>query len=140
MIALELYGEPIPLARPRLFKRRGVSTVFDSQAKLKEGCKWQLKSQYRGEPVTTPLFIEIDYFLPIPKSTSAIRRKQMLNGMIFHDRRPDIDNLVKFTLDCLNGLVIGDDSQVVELRSRKLYAEKPTTLIRLHTIGMLYEN
>jgi hypothetical protein len=36
---------------------------------------------------------------------------------------PDIDNLVKFVLDAINGLVFKDDKQVVELHSEKRYTD-----------------
>ncbi len=34
----------------------------------------------------------------------------------------DIDNLVKFVLDSLNGIAYCDDSQICAIRSMKLYA------------------
>ena len=59
----------------------------------------------------------------------------MLTGRISHMKKPDIDNLQKFVLDCLNEIVIRDDSQVVEIRARKVYSMKPGTLIRIRPIN-----
>lgn len=36
---------------------------------------------------------------------------------------PDVDKLVRCSLDALTGVLIRDDSQVVELKARKLYGE-----------------
>ena len=48
--------------------------------------------------------------------------------------RPDIDNYIKFVMDCLNGLVYKDDSQVVDIYSNKLYATNPQTIIIIKEI------
>ena len=36
----------------------------------------------------------------------------------------DVDNYVKFYMDCMNKLVYLDDSQVIELRATKEYSDK----------------
>lgn len=38
----------------------------------------------------------------------------------FHTSRSDIDNLAKFVLDSLNGLLYADDRQVVSLKAMKM--------------------
>lgn len=38
---------------------------------------------------------------------------------------PDLDKLIRAALDALTGIVYLDDSQVVEIRSSKSYAEEP---------------
>lgn len=133
MLQFEILGDPIPLARPR-FSRTG---TFDSQAKLKEGYGWQLKSQFRQEPLTCPIGLDIRFYMPIPKNTSGIKRRQMLAGMIQHIKRPDLDNLVKFILDCMNKIIFTDDSQIVDINCRKQYSEQPSTVIQLIQIGTL---
>lgn len=136
MICLDLYGEPIAKKRPR-FRRMGkfVST-YDAQEKLKEGYQWQVKALYRDPPLLCPILLDVCFHMPIPKSTSGIRRKQMLAGLIYHIKRPDLDNLVKF-LDYLNGIIFADDSQIVELRAKKIYSSNPGTVIRIKTLEEL---
>lgn len=131
MIHIDLYGEPIPQARHRIARRGNFVHSYDPQAKLKEGYKWQIKSQYREKPLTIPVYLDITFFMPIPKSTSKRLRRQMLDGVCYHMKRPDLDNLQKFVLDCLQDLVLEDDSQVVEIRTKKIYSEKPGTLVRI---------
>jgi len=63
--------------------------------------------------------------MPIPKGTSKKKRAEM----IYHTKRPDLDNLVKFVKDCMNGIVWHDDSLVAELHAGKLYDENPRTAI-----------
>lgn len=140
MICIELFGSPVPQSRPRFSKTAGYVHTYDPLKKIKEAYQWQIRSQYRENPLNGPLLVEISFFLPVPKSTSGIRRNQMLNGILHHITKPDIDNLAKFSLDCLNKLVFHDDSQVQELRLKKLYASVPCTTIRIHPLGVLCES
>lgn len=131
MISLHLHGEPIPLKRPRFCKKGAFTLAYDSQAKLKDGYKWQIRSQYNQDPIGCPVSIIMTFFMPIPKSTSGIRKRQMIHGRIYHIKKPDIDNLQKFIFDCLNGTVLKDDSQIVELKVKKIYSEKPATILNI---------
>lgn len=145
MISIELYGDPVPQMRPRFVKRGNFSSVYDPQAKLKEGHRWQIRSLYRDPPLNTPLAIDLVFFMPIPKSTSGIKKRQMANGIIAHTKKPDLDNCIKFILDCLNKLAFNDDSQICEIRAKKIYSSKPGTLIRMIPLAdekreLLYEN
>lgn len=145
MISLELFGDPVPQKRPRFARTQNHVKVYDEQKRIKEGYRWQLKSQLPSEPIKTALSVDIIFFMPVPKSTSGIKKRQMINGVIGHTKKPDIDNLMKFVLDCLNELAFGDDSQICEIRAKKIYAEKPRTLIRLIPLAdekreLLYEN
>ena len=131
MISLDLYGNPIPQARARHVSAGKFTRTYDPLSKEKELCRWQLKSQYRNEAITAPVAVFVTFFMPIPKSASGIKKRQMLHGKIRHIKKPDVDNLQKFVLDCMNKLVIEDDSQVVEITARKIYSDKPGTSIRV---------
>lgn len=131
MISLDLFGDPIPKLRARTFNNKGRIVTWDSQDKLKEGQKWQIRSQFREEPLTVPVIVDIVYMMPIPKSTSKVKQRAMLNGTIYHMSRPDVDNLTKWTLDILNNLVLKDDSQVIEIHAKKVYSSKPGTYVRI---------
>ena len=145
LITLELFGNPIPQKRPRFARLGKQVRCYDEQAKLKEGYKWQLRSQFRDDPWEIPLALDLLFYMPIPTSTSQIKKTQMANGIIGHIKKPDLDNLQKFLLDCLNGLIIRDDSQICEIRAKKLYSHKPGTVIRMIPLAadkrnLLYEN
>lgn len=145
LITLELFGDPVPQKRPRFARTsKGVHT-YDEQLRLKEGYKWQLRSQFREEALLLPLALDLVFFMPIPKSSSSLKKRQMANGVIGHQKKPDLDNLIKFVLDCLNGLLFRDDAQIGEIRAKKIYSQKPGTLIRAFPLSdekrtLLYEN
>lgn len=146
MICIDLFGDPIAWKRPGFKKAGKFLLSYDQQAKLKETCKWQIKSQYRNEPIACPVSLEIVFFMPIPKATSGIKKRQMLNGVCFHMKRPDLDNLQKFVLDCLTNVILLDDAQIVEIRAKKIYSDKPGTFIRIMpktesgSVEVLHEN
>lgn len=145
MISLELYGIPQAQQRPRFARKGAYTQCYDPQSKIKEGCKWQLRSQFKEDPLQMPLALDLIFFMPIPKSSSALKKRQMANGLIAHSCKPDLDNCIKFASDCLNGLVFHDDAQICEIRAKKIYSNTPRTLIRLIPLAdekreLLYEN
>lgn len=143
MISLELFGDPVPLARPRFFSKGKFTGTYDSQTKLKEGVKWQLKTQFREVLLTTPLTVDLIFFMPIPKSTSGIKKRQMANGLISHMKKPDLDNLIKYVLDCMVGTIIEDDNIIEKIIATKKYSNNPGTLIRIDAqtkTGVLHED
>jgi len=145
MITLELFGNPIPQQRPRFARKGNFVSCYDNQDKIKEGYKWQIRSQFREDPLEMPVGLDLIFFMPIPQSLSGVKKRQMANGLIGHSKKPDLDNLQKFVLDCLNALVFQDDSQVCEIRAKKIYSNKPGTLVRVIPLAdskrdLLYEN
>jgi Holliday junction resolvase RusA-like endonuclease len=88
-----------------------------------------IRNQYQLEPISLPVSMQLQFFLPIPSQTSKAKRKQMLDGKIHHIKHRDTTNFIKFCEDTLKGIVFYDDCQVVEIHARKLYGETPKTLI-----------
>jgi Holliday junction resolvase RusA-like endonuclease len=48
-----------------------------------------------------------------------------------HTGRPDIDNLLKFVMDALNGVFYKDDSQICQVFTLKQYNTRPGTLVEI---------
>ncbi len=117
---------PVPWASHKGYGR----TSFNPRFHEKNYYQWQIRSQIAHErPLSGPIDITVIYHMPIPSSTSKVRKLQMANGIIHHIKRPDVDNLNKFLFDCLKGIVFEDDSQVDHMDCRKIYGEKPKTVI-----------
>lgn len=55
-------------------------------------------------------------------------------GWIFKKSRPDCDNLGKPVLDALHNIAFIDDSQIVELRTRKIHSEIQGVFVRIDEI------
>jgi Holliday junction resolvase RusA-like endonuclease len=134
MIQLEIYGDLIPWAAPQ--KSRG--RFYDPNSLRKDQIKWQIRAQYRGELLAGATILEFTFFYPIPKATSKIKRKQMLNGVIVPTVTPDCSNLIKCYEDCLKGIVIEDDRIVCDILAKRRYADVPSVLIRIMTYQEKY--
>ena len=81
---------------------------------LKTDYSWQAKSQYHGKPIKGEIKMEVDLYL-------GTKRKQ------------DIDNFNKILYDSLTGILFEDDSQIIEVLTRKLY-DKDNPRIELFII------
>jgi Holliday junction resolvase RusA-like endonuclease len=89
-----------------------------------------------------PVRVLILIGMPIPKSYTKTRQRQIRAGLEAHTKKPDIDNIVKAILD---GLVrssgqgdlrehvglLKDDTQVVDLRVIKDYTDVPRVSVRV---------
>jgi len=86
------------------------------------------RQQYKGSVIAGPVFLTIDFWMPRPKShyrTGEFAGQIKPNALIYCPTTPDIDKLVRCTLDGLSakcgGCVIADDSLVVQLLCEKRY-------------------
>ena len=121
MITFEVPGVPIAKARPK-FARRGKFVSTYNPQESEEGM-WLTKamSAMPKEPIAGPVTLSCAFFFPIPKSWSKKKHAAAADGLIYHTKKPDLDNLVKFVKDCLNGVAWLDDAQVVNLSASKKY-------------------
>ncbi len=127
MITLVIDGMPIVLQRHRMCRGK----AYDPQVKEKEQIRWQLRSQFNQKPLSGPLAVSVTFHFVPPKNTSYVKKKQMLHGKIHRIERPDLSNLIKWVEDCGNGLLWEDDAQIFAITSRKIYGERPQTLIQI---------
>jgi Holliday junction resolvase RusA-like endonuclease len=70
----------------------------------------------------------VNFYMPIPKSATKKQLRE-IEKHPKHYRKPDIDNLLKFSLDCLNGELFKDDSLIWSLNALKGYHTEPGTYI-----------
>lgn len=131
MINLIIKGKPLAKKRPRFVRRGKFVSAYNDQETEEGRFLWEVTQQHKEPPVEGPIILSCHFRMPIPKSTSKKRQKLMLNNEIQHTKRPDLDNLVKFVKDCLNGICWNDDSQVWHLTASKVYGIEPLTLINI---------
>lgn len=102
----------------------------------KEYYQWKIKQQYKNNlPLDAPVVIVCVFYMPIPISTSRKNTERMLRGEIHHIKRPDTTNLFKFLEDTIKGIIIKDDSQVVQIKAEKLYSTNPRTELKIMVAG-----
>ena len=88
-------------------------------------------------PINVPVCAEIIIDLVPPGSWSTRRRVAALRGEVRPTTRPDCDNYVKAGLDCINNIVVSDDSMIVDLVVSKKYAAVPQLTITVTPLPAL---
>ena len=135
-IELTIYGKPIAKKRPRFVRRGKFVGTYNDQETEEGRFILEVKSQLNGRDlIEGPIKLVTTFFMPIPKSTSKKKKAEMMRGEIKHVKKPDVDNMLKFVCDCLNGIVWKDDSQVYIKHAAKIYSDNPMTRITVFEIG-----
>jgi Holliday junction resolvase RusA-like endonuclease len=75
--------------------------------------------------ITTPCKFSCTSYFPIPSSMSNIEKIAAELGLIRPISKPDWDNVAKAYCDMIQGLLIYDDSLIIEGTSKKFYSVKP---------------
>jgi len=127
MIQLYLECDPKPWSAPQKSGRR----FFDIKSKDKELARWQIRQQYRGDPMTCKVMVEFEFYLRIPKGTSKKKLQEMRAGII-RPTFPDCTNMQKLYEDCLQKIIIDNDRQVDRISSIRFYSERPGVAIRVY--------
>lgn len=128
--------EPTPAPRARIARRKGAGgkTVAYYPKKYRD-FKAELERQLDKLELPMlegPVKLEVDFFMPIPKSTPKKKRAELEGN--WHIKRPDSDNLLKAVKDGLNQRLYNDDSQVCWPIVRKIYSAEPRIEIKYTTL------
>ncbi len=131
MKQLNIPGNPKSQLRPRL----GRNGVYNPSKKDKAAAQWSIATQYHDIPIDFPVEIHLEFYFGVPASSSKKKKREMLLGAIPYSKKPDVDNLIKLTLDAMNGIVFKDDSLVVKISAVKRYSGTPQTIIYINPIS-----
>ena len=126
MLQIIVPGDPIAKMRPRFVRRGNFVGTYNPQETEEGKWLWQARQQIPGI-LAGPLALSFHFHMPIPKSVSQKKRQSLINSP--HVKKPDVDNCLKFCLDCLNGVLFEDDRQVYHLVALKTYSTEPRTVI-----------
>lgn len=129
MDLIEFNWEPIAWKRPG----RCGNLYFDIQTKEKKlyafHAKKFIKNDYRE---CSCFFLEIVYEMPMPSSLSKAKRLEL--NLTPHNKKPDLDNLTKFILDALKGVIWDDDRLISIIKCKKIYSLDPKTILFIKEI------
>jgi Holliday junction resolvase RusA-like endonuclease len=137
---ITIEGAPIPLQRHRHRKNmNGEVKTYDPNIDDKRMFQWMAISKFNPKkPLTLPIYIDVTFCFKRPKSHySTGKNSGMLKENVpdFHDKKPDLDNLIKFVKDSLNKIYWKDDSLIIGIRSVKIYGDKPYTKLIVHQVN-----
>lgn len=128
-------GIPVPQGSKTAFRNKysGKLMVVDSAHNLGP---WRAevtriaKAEWPFDVVhEKPIAIGLIFYLPRPKAhygTGKNADRLKPGAPTEHALKPDVDKLARAILDSLTGVVYFDDSQVYDLRCRKLYSDTLT--------------
>lgn len=119
-------GKAVSQPRPRVFRLPNGQTRAVSLPKNHPASTWKQRilvalNTYMGPIIEGPLEMEVIFVFDRPK---RLQRKKDPEGAILHDKKPDLDNLLKIIKDTFNGIVWKDDSQVCRISLTKIYTRK----------------
>lgn len=132
LVRFKLNGVPKGKGRPKATTIGGHVSMYTPQDTVdNEQYIADVAAQAMGgaSPTTEPVIVTVLVTVLVPTSWSEKKRKQALDGEIFPDKKPDVDNVIKSILDGMNAVVYHDDKQVVGLSIMKLYSTKAETLV-----------
>lgn len=132
-----MLGDPVPWASHQGYGRKS----FNPRYKEREMFKYYLRDQHGDEDLfSTPIRVDFSFEMAIPKSMPKSLLKIIDSGdKVFHTLRPDRSNFVKFTEDCLTGIVITDDNIICDGRAQKYYSRTPKTIIHIEELNDCYD-
>jgi crossover junction endodeoxyribonuclease RusA len=118
-VSFDVIGIAQPKGSTRAFLPKGAAFPVTTSAnpRLKQ---WEhlvaVQAQAAGADglFLGPVLLEVTFYLPRPQS--APRR------VVHHLTAPDLDKLVRGTMDALTGILYRDDSQVVQISAWKVFA------------------
>lgn len=129
-IKVVIEGVPLPWKAPFVGSRGAYSPRYNEMKIFKS----EIAHQYGGPLIETAVNVDLIFYMPIPKSTSKKKRALMISGHLRPEGPPDRTNLAKLYEDCLQQIVIGKDSRIVDGRIAKFYGEIPRTEIYIESI------
>jgi Holliday junction resolvase RusA-like endonuclease len=135
---IRIYGDPAPQGSKRVFNGRIVEAAGQKLKVWRKAIAAACQNLVTEEHLLLlgPVRVEVEFYLPRPAS---VTQKKRLLPIV----PPDIDKLCRSLLDGLNqnfetgkvgdGVIYGDDSQVVELYATKIYADdiEPGALVKI---------
>lgn len=119
MVRFFFPGRPIAQKRARFSRGR----VFDPSFAEKRRIRSIMKNNNKGNKLLDgPLVVRLEFNFAPPKSWPKKKLRLLCEEGVPHVIKPDIDNLIKFYLDCSKNILWTDDCQVVKVISNKNYS------------------
>lgn len=137
IIRFEAPIDPVAKGRPKFSMPKGAKFVRvytpSKTRSYEETVAWFGRQAMKGaQPFSDgPLSMLLEFRMPTPKSKPKKWQAAAIAGDILPIVKPDLDNLEKAVKDALNGVCYRDDSQVVYVIKRKVYAERGSVKVTI---------
>jgi len=138
VINLFIAGVPQPKGSSRAFMAHGRPIITSTNKNLKswEGIVRNALGMASVDLIKGPVTVSLWFTLPQPQTRAAKPRSADPRKRIpVPDTKPDLDKLVRGTLDALNKVAFEDDARVVQLDAFKKYGDRVGVQIRVEELG-----
>jgi Holliday junction resolvase RusA-like endonuclease len=128
------FAKPEVLPRPRFWNLRGRNIVYNPAQQLKLQFQQYLRSVL-PESTTGTMFghtpVSVDLVFRFRRPASHFRASGDVRPKYVRKRPSsgDLDNMIKFILDCLSSVVYPDDALVVSIRAAKIWGSEESTTV-----------
>jgi Holliday junction resolvase RusA-like endonuclease len=125
LVNFTVFGNPIALKRHRHHKYG----TYDPSKKDKKNFFYKCLEYRPNKPFDKNIFIDINFYFKRPKSHYRTGKFKHLLKMdkyynnVYHKQKPDLDNLIKFVCDALQGdnAFFSDDCYIVDIKAKKFW-------------------
>lgn len=118
---------PVPKGRPRFYCGHAVTPKRTREYEDAVRMAWT-----EGMVEGKNLVAWLSFIFSVPKSYSKKKREDLLGKP--YAKTPDLDNLVKSTLDALSGKAFDNDARIVVIQADKYYGENPKVIVRINSL------
>lgn len=146
-LAFRIYGNPLSLARHRTAKQ---GFMYNPSAKFQKQFLDQCLDILPNKPWDDMIEASIVFYFKRPllhyktgKLSNELKDKFILPKDMYpwYGKKKDLDNMIKFVLDSLNGKAFVDDSQICIIHSAKVFTNnEPHTDIRLKKLNGYFQS
>tara|TARA_Y100000310_G_C20549690_1_gene747405 strand:- start:454 stop:882 length:429 start_codon:yes stop_codon:yes gene_type:complete len=117
-----------PKAQPRhRYRRQGRKIIsYDPASSDKKKVRLVIASEWSKAPLKGAISMIITFYCERPKSHYRTGRYSNVlkeDAPVVKTTKPDVDNYVKFYMDCGKDILWGDDAQVVRIEAWKVYID-----------------
>ncbi len=88
-----------------------------------------------SQPLTGALHATLEFHFARPKSHVTPKGRLRKSAPVEHLQTPDIDNLIKYVFDALNGVYFMDDKQVIQVTALKRWAPVARTCVSFSSVA-----
>jgi crossover junction endodeoxyribonuclease RusA len=134
VIRFEVQGHPAPQGSKRHVGNDRMVEQSKAVAPWRQDVKHAAQLAMVGERPYLAGPVAMSVVFALPKPASAPKRKRTWPA-----RRPDLDKLLRSTLDALTGVVFADDGQVISVHARKAYVNEGTYLVTPGATLLIWE-
>jgi hypothetical protein len=137
-LSVKVVGAPSVQQRPKIvWKKRFIPTLYDPSAREKILFRFGLQRELvscghtafpfflnaTNEITSKGLYLDVAFHVKRNEADYCMKRgKKVLKGVHqLYPRRKDVDNMLKFIMDAMHGVVYTDDKCVVRVSAMKLF-------------------